>query len=89
MKEKTKKILSIIFDIIGYGGGIGTSIFVTDKLIGIYKHGEAVIREPNIYVLLTEIGFAGGTTLFLIYKLIEAMIRRGKKYRKKEESYTK
>lgn len=78
MKEKNKKILNDIGDIIGYTTSLGFTTTMGNILRKILKYGKVVYREPNKYILYTELGLAGGSIIFLFYKLTKNIRDRWK-----------
>ena len=82
MKEKTKKGLETIIDMIGYGMGLSLSLNMANILIGVLKHGSSVvIHSTGTPLLLAEIGITAGSTIFFIYKFIKNMKDREKLYK--------
>ena len=79
MKDKTKRILDIILDFIGYGMGISLSLNMTNILYKILRYGKVSIsHSTGVPLLLGEIGLTSGTAIFFVYKFIKNMIDREK-----------
>jgi len=76
MKEKNKKILKDLGNITGYTVGIGLSATILWIFHRVNKYGRECFQEPNKAIILTEVGMAGASTLFLSYKLIKSIIDR-------------
>lgn len=76
MKEKNKNILKDIGDIIGYTTSLSSTATLGNILLKIHKYGKVVYSEPNKYILYTELGLAGVSTVFLLYKLINGIKKR-------------
>ncbi len=72
MKEKTKTIITDIIDMIGYSSAIGQVVILGKIFYDIDKYGRAIRYEPNQYILKSELAIAGGTIIFLAYKLIKS-----------------
>ena len=78
MKEKTKKILNDIGDIIGYTTSLSLTTTLGNILRKVLKYEKVVYSEPNKYILYTELGLAGGSIIFLLYKLTKNIRDRWK-----------
>ncbi len=78
MKEKNKKILSGFLEMLGYGSAITYTSVLTWLLFQIRKYGTVRISEPNIYIILSEMGFGVTTVAFLIYKYNKERRKRQK-----------
>ncbi|KKM68854.1 hypothetical protein LCGC14_1456680 [marine sediment metagenome] len=78
MKEKNKKILTGFLEMLGYGGAITYTTVLTWLLFQIHKYGKVSASEPNIHLLLTEMGLGISTIGFLIYKFIKSLKKREK-----------
>ena len=77
MKEKNKNILIDLGNFLGYSSAIGLTIANSYLMYLIMKKGRLEVphylAEPNIVILLTEIGVFGGIGTFLAYKLVKTL----------------
>ncbi len=78
MKEKNKKILTGFLEMFGYGGALTYTAILTWLLFQIRKYGTVSISEPNIYVILSEMGVGVSIIGFLLYKIRTSLKKREK-----------
>jgi len=78
MKEKTKKILRDLGNIVGYGSAITYTSTLGWILYKVHKYGSTTVIEPKKHLRLGEIIGAGCTVAFLIYKVLKDTNRKEK-----------